>query len=513
METGSSRKKNVVRNMFVGTSFQIISLILGFVNRTFFIRILGAEYLGVNSLFTNILTILSFAELGIGNAIVYNLYKPIAEGNEKRINVLLKFYRNTYSAIGIVMLVAGFVLIPFIPSLISETPNITENIYIIYVLFLLDTVVSYFFTYRTAIITADQKNYIVVRTVQIFKIVQIFVQIGLLYLTHNYYLYIVLQLLTTIITFSYLYFKSVKMYPFTRKMPNENLPKKEIKSIFDNVKALFVYKFGSVVLNGTDSIIISKYVGLVALGLYSNYYLIISALTQVLSQVFNAFTASIGNLLVSDDNKKSKEIFEHLFYFTVLVFCVCGMCLYFLFNDFISLWLGKEYLLSNLVIFAIVLHFYVNGVQFASFTYRQTAGLFMQYRWAPVIGALANIILSIVLVKIIGLAGVFFATSIARLITAGWIDPKIVYKHVLHSSVFSYFKKYFRYLITVGLVFIICYFVTRTIVVNTIFMFIIKGLILLILSSLLFIFFTSTMKEYKDLKYIGKSFIKKKFVR
>ena len=166
----TSRKKNVIKNMFVGTIFQVISLLMGFVNRTFFIKLLSEEYLGVNTLFTNILTILSFAELGIGNAIIFNLYKPLAKDDKKQVNLLLKFYRNTYSFIGMIMLVAGLILIPFIPNLIETMPNISENIYVIYVLFLFDTVISYFFTYRTAIIQADQKNYVIVKTVQSFKI-------------------------------------------------------------------------------------------------------------------------------------------------------------------------------------------------------------------------------------------------------------------------------------------------------------------------------------------------------
>ena len=231
----TSRKKNVIKNMFVGTIFQVICLLMGFVNRTFFIKLLSEEYLGVNTLFTNILTILSFAELGIGNAIIFNLYKPLAKDDKKQVNLLLKFYRNTYSLIGMIMLVAGLILIPFIPNLIETMPNISENIYVIYVLFLFDTVISYFFTYRTAIIQADQKNYVIVKTVQSFKIGQIILQIILLYLTHNYYLYVILQLGCTICTYSYLAYKSKKMYPYTVKMPKESLPKKTSKSIFSNV--------------------------------------------------------------------------------------------------------------------------------------------------------------------------------------------------------------------------------------------------------------------------------------
>lgn len=506
----TSRKKNVIKNMFVGTIFQIISLLMGFVNRTFFIKLLSEEYLGVNTLFTNILTILSFAELGIGNAIVFNLYKPLAEDDKKQVNLLLKFYRNTYSLIGIIMLVAGLILIPFIPDLIETMPNIRENIYVIYVLFLLDTVVSYFFTYRTAIIQADQKNYVVVKTVQSFKIGQIILQIILLYLTHNYYLYVILQLGCTICTFSYLAYKSKKMYPYTVKMPEENLPKKTSKSIFNNVKALFVYKISSVILNGTDSIIISKYLGLTVLGLYSNYLLIVSAITQVLSQVFNAFTASVGNLIAVDHEGRSKKVFDQLFYFTTFVYCIFAICLYLLFNDFITIWLGEKYLLSNMVVFSIVLHFYVNGTQFAAFTYRQTSGLFMQYRWSPVVASVLNIVLSIVWAKSMGLAGVFFATSVSRIVTAGWIDPLIIYKNVFKEKVSNYYLKYIFRFIKIMCFGVICYYASKFIVVTNILIFILKGLFISILSALLYLLTSSYEYEFKELKSIGLNLIKRK---
>ena len=306
----NSRTSNVVRNMWVGTFFQVLSLFLGFVSRTIFIRILGSEYLGLNSLFTNVLTILSFAELGIGNAIVFSMYKPLADEDTDKLKKLINFYKKTYTIIGFIILVVGILIIPFIPSIINDTPNIKENIYLIYLLFLIDTAISYFFSYRTSIISADQKNYIVVMYTYIFKICQIILQLILLYFTKEYMLYLILQVITTFLTNLYLSNKSKKMYPFLKELGNNQLEKKETKKIFDNVKALFIYKLGSVVLNGTDSIIISKYLGLIVLGLYSNYYLLVSAITQILSQLFNAFTSSIGNLFFKKKKKKSKKFLK-----------------------------------------------------------------------------------------------------------------------------------------------------------------------------------------------------------
>ncbi|MDO4379129.1 MAG: oligosaccharide flippase family protein, partial [Erysipelotrichia bacterium] len=396
----------------------------------------------------------------------------------------------------------------FIPDLIEKMPNISENIYLIYIFFLLDTVASYFFTYRVAIIQADQKNYIVVKTVQTFKIVQIIVQIIVLYLTHNYYCYLILQLTCTVCTYLYLFYKSKKMYPYTISLPKKSLPKEERKNIFDNVKALFVYKIGSVVLNGTDSIIISKYLGLVVLGLYSNYLLIINALAQILSQIFNAFTASIGNLIALDKNGKSKEVFDQLFYFTTFVYCIISICLYLLFNDFINIWLGEKYLLSDFVVLSIVLHFYINGTQFAAFTYRQTSGLFKQYRWSPIVASVVNIVLSIVLAQKIGLAGVFLATSVSRITTAGWIDPLIIYKRVFKDNVCEYYVKYIFCLIKTFIFGVICGYVTAFLTVNDIWTFILKGLVVAFLSALLFLGSSFYQKEFKQLKVIGLNLLK-----
>lgn len=503
----TSRIKNVLHNMWEGTFFQIVSFIMGFVSRTIFIRILSAEYLGINSLFTNILTILSFAELGIGHAIIFNLYKPIKENDEKKINALLNFYKRVYFLIGLVIIVVGIILTPFLPNLISKMPNIDENIYLIYLMFLFDTAISYFFTYRLSIITADQKNYIVVRVTQCFKLIQIVVQMSILFLTHNYYLYLAIQLSNTLITFLYLSYKSKKMYPFTKKLGKENVSKTEKNKIFKNVKALFINKFSSVILNGTDSIIISKYIGIYILGLYSNYLLIISAITQVLSQLLNSFTASIGNLNTEKEIEKKEKIFNMLYYFTILIFGVIGICLYVLFNDFITIWLGESYLLSKLTVGAIVLHFYVNGVQFSTFTYRQTAGLFREYKYFPILAVILNISLSIILAKYIGIAGVFFATSISRLATAGWIDPIVVFKNVFKKKSISYFIKYLYYIIVVLISLTITSLISNIINASDIKLFIAKGFITFIAASLCIILFTLKTKEFREIYNLVKEFI------
>lgn len=505
-----TRTQNVIKNMWVGTTFQIVSLILGFVSRTIFIKILGSEYLGLNSLFTNILTILSFAELGIGNAIIFSMYKPLADNNNSKLKKLVNFYKDTYFKIAFIMIAVGLVLTPFIPHIINETPDIAENIYLIYIIFLFDTSVSYFFSYRTSIISADQKNYIIITYTHIFKIVQIVLQLTLLYFTHNYLLYLLLQILNTVFTQMFLSHKSKKMYPYLNNIKGEKLEEKERKTILSNVKALFANKFGSVILNGTDSIIISKYLGLVPLGLYSNYYLITSAITQIIAQVLNAFTSSIGNLLAKESVEKEKKIFNQLFYFTSLIYCIIGTSLYLLFNDFITIWLGNEYLLSNFVVATIVGHLCFNGMQFATFTYRNAAGEFNHYKYAPIFAAILNIVLSIILAKFMGLGGIFLATIISRAISAGWIDPLVVYKYVFKSSVKEYVVKYFKALLRMVICFVFAYFASKHIVVSSILLFIVKGIVVVLVTSVIYLLLTFKTEEFIGIKNALLFLIRKK---
>ena len=495
-----TRTQNVMRNMWVGTMFQVLSLRLGFINRTIFIKILGAEYLGLNSLFTNILTILSFAELGIGNAIIFSMYKPLSIGDQQKLKKLTNFYKQTYFKIGAIMLIVGLSITPFVPRIIESVPKISESIYLIYAIFVVDSAASYFFSYRTCIITADQKNYIIITYTHIFKIAQMVLQLTILYFTHNYMLYLILQIINTIITQVFLSYKSKKMYPYLKNVTDEHLEITEKKNILSNVKTLFIYKFGSVILNGTDSIIISKELGLTVLGLYSNYLLIINALAQIISQILNAFTSSIGNLIAQKNEKKDKSVFFQLFYFTIYIYAICGCCLYLLFNDFISIWLGTDYLLSNFVVAMIVLHLCVNGIQFAAFTFRNASGEFNHYKYSPICASILNIVLSIYFAKIMGLGGIFLATTISRLTTATWIDPVIVFKNTFHSNVKEYFIKYVKYWILIFCCFIPTYFFTRNIEVTNIFLFCLKGIIIFVTTTMIFILLTMKTEEFKNVK-------------
>lgn len=441
----NSRTANTAKNALFGLASQIINIIISFISRTVFIYVLGVEYLGINGLFTNILMLLSFAELGIGNAIIYSMYKPLAINDKEKIKSLMALYAKAYKVIGLFVFVTGLLIIPFMDYIIKDAPNIKENINFIYILFLLNTSLSYFFVYKKSIITADQKNYVVIFYQQVFKIIQTVAQIVFLLITGEYIIFLIIQILTTLLDNIYVSRKADKMYPFLLERTIKPLDKEERDSIFSNVKALFLYKFGSVILNGTDNVIISAIIGLTAVGLNSNYVLIISAITALSGQIMNGFTASVGNLNAVGTQESKERVFNKMFFVSAWIYGFCAVGLFLFLNKFIILWIGDSYIFSDLVVFAIVLHFYINAVHFTAYTYRVTMGLFVQGRWAPLAAAIINIVLSFWLGSTIGLAGIFFATSIARLITTGIVDPILVYRNGFGKNPIFYYKRYFLF--------------------------------------------------------------------
>ena len=500
-----TRTENVAKNVVLSSIFQIIAYIIGFVSRTIFIKILGEEYLGLNGVFTNILTLLSFAELGIGSAIVYSMYKPLATKNTKKLKQLMSFYKRIYLLIGSVIIIGGTLLTPFLDLFITNAPNIKENITIIYLIFVFNSAISYFFSYRTTIISADQKNYLIIIYNKVFHIIRVIIQIITIILWHNYYIYLLIETICTLLTNFLLSLKSKKLYPELIDIKNNELSEKEKKEIFKNIRALIVYKIGSVMLNGTDNLIISRYLGLAVAGLYSNYQLLTNAVVEVVGQVTNSFTASIGNLNSIETKERKEEVFYKILYFTYILFGFCSIELIIMLNDFVKIWIGEKFLLDFITIVMIVGSIYVNGVQYASFSFRNTLGLFKESILSPIIAVILNIGLSIILAKQVGLWGVFAATIIARFCSAGIIDPYVVYKHEFKKSPLTYFIKYFKYLFLVIITYIITFYTVKFIPVTNLLLVFVKAIVTGIISLTLLILFTFKTKEFNGIKYNFKN--------
>ena len=308
----SSRTINVIKNSIFGVISKFGVLILQFICRTIFIKVLGSEYLGLNGLFTNILTILSFAELGLGNAIVYNMYKPLANKDDIEVSRLLRLYKRCYNFIALFIFSAGLLCIPFLNNLIGEVPDIKENIYLIYILFLLQSITSYFLTYRRSLISADQKEYMCSNADFISEVIATIIKIFVLLVLKNYILFLIIQIFRNVIANGILYIKSKKMYPNIDETKVENLSKEKTRDIFKNVRDLMLYKISSTINTGTDNIIITKIVDLSTVGIASNYSLLINAVSQIILKIMTSFTAGIGNLNAKDSIENREKVFYNL---------------------------------------------------------------------------------------------------------------------------------------------------------------------------------------------------------
>jgi len=439
-----SRTKNSIRNIKYATIGQILGLMISFFARMIFVRTLSAEYLGVNGLFTNILSMLSLAELGIGTAIVYSMYKPLAEKDGSKLKALMELYKKAYITIGIAIAFLGTVLTPFLGYIIKDMPDI-PHIYVIYLMFVANSSISYFFSYNRSLIIADQKKYIeTFYRYSFFFVLNIF-QILILIFTQNYIYYLGLQLINTFVGNIFISRKANQLYPFLREKSIVNLNKEEKNTIVRNVKALMFHRIGGIVVLGTDNLLIAKFVGIVSVGLYSNYLLITNALNMIFGLIFESLTASIGNLGVTEAKEKQQVTFETINFAGFWIYSFASICLINLINPFINTWLGKEYLFPLHLVLLIVMSFYLTGMRASVLTFRNALGLYWYDRYKPIFEVGINLVASIFLANQIGIAGIFIGTIISTLTTCFWVEPYVVYKYGFGISALTYFMKYLFY--------------------------------------------------------------------
>lgn len=443
----NSRTYNSISNTIYGIVTQTATVLLSFVTRSVFIKYLSIEYLGVNGLFTNILTILSLAELGFGTAIIYSMYKPLADNDTSLLSALMMLYSRVYKTIGFVVGLLGILIIPFLNTIIKDAPDV-GSIKLIYILFLLNSVSSYFFAYKRAIIQADQKQRVISKNKLLFSIFKMCAQILILVVTNSYILFLIIQIVSTFLENLVISHIANKMYPFLKETNFYSLNKQETKVIWTNVKALMIYKVGSTILDGTDNIIISTFIGVSSVGLLSNYTLIIGSVSMLLAQLTSAITGSVGNYMAKESSEKKEEL---LYKITFVYFIFYGYSFVFLFvllNPFITIWIGNKYLLSKAVVLVLSINWYIYGMISPVWTFRSTLGLFVHGKYRPAISAIINVVVSIIFAMKFGVIGVLLGTTLTRLITNSWYDPYIVYKHGLHTSPLKYYLIQIKYAIT-----------------------------------------------------------------
>ncbi|MBH0230752.1 lipopolysaccharide biosynthesis protein [Halobacillus yeomjeoni] len=509
MNKGASRTINSLRNSWFAIVGQGINIILQFLLRTVFIMTLGIEYLGVNGLFTNILTVLALTELGIGTAIVISLYKPLAENNINKINALMNWFKKIYAAIGTFIFLIGITLIPFLDYLIKDSPDV-GNLNVIYILFLIDSSVTYFFAHYRSLLNADQKGYIDSLNKIVFSFIQILLQIVILLVLGNFYMYLIIRIIIHILSGYVISLKAKKIYPYLNNKGRSRLDPNEIKGLVRNALAMFSHKMGFVVLNSTDSIIISSFIGTVAVGLYSNYYLLISTVGTLLSLVVAAIQASVGNLYATSDEKKIYNIFLKINFMYAWIYGYCAICLYVLVSPFITVWIGRDYLMDISIVAIIVLNFYLQGMRQSVLVFTTANGLFYNMRFKPIFEVAINLVVSLVLVQSLGMVGVFLGTLISTILTSFWYEPYTLYSKGFKKSTMNYFIKYFWYTLVVVITAVITKYLSDLIANESILDFLIKMGIVIILPNFIFIVVFFRSKEFKSVYTTIRSLIYRK---
>lgn len=447
----NSRTKNTILNAIGGVTVRIVTLLTMFITRTVFIKVLGMQYAGVSGVFTDVLTMLSFAELGIGQAITYALYKPIATGDERQIAKLMNVYKRIYTVIAIIVLFIGTALIPFLRYIIKEVPDVVEDIRLIYVFYLLSTASSYLLIYKSTFLTAAQKDYIVSRVKVLFTVIKAAVECVLLIVFRNFLIYLGFSVVANLLQNYILAKITEKHYPVIKEKNAEKLEPSERKKLINDVRALALYKVSGTVLNGTDSVITSSILGTVYVGILGNYNLISNNVYLFVMQIFNATSASIGNLAVKSTPEHQHRVFREMLFLCFWIYCFCSTALWTLFNPFMYIWQGQENSFTLFVVALLVADFYVKGVLSPVTQFRTSNGLFVQGKYRPVIMAVLNVGISIWLANYIGIAGIILGTLISRALTQLWYDPWLIYRRVFKKNVAEYFAVYLMYgAVTVG---------------------------------------------------------------
>lgn len=436
-----SRIKYSIINSSTTMIIYILKILIGFVARSLFIKFLGAEYLGLNGLMVNLLNFLSLAELGIGASIVYELYAPLAKKDESAIIALMQFYRKAYKVIALIVAVLGLSMMPFLHLMIHGGTSIS-NIKEIFLLFLTNSVMSYLFTYKRSILYADQKNYVVTISDFLFYVILTIFQLYVLLHTKNYILYLILQILFTLLSNLCISKIVEKKYPYLNNKITEKLPQSNVISLKKNVIGNIASQVGTVIVLGSDNVLISGFVGLTAVGLYSNYTLIINAIQSMLQQVTSSVTATVGNTITDNDKEKDYSVFKFYLFIVSSIGFISSLCIYVFINPFITIWLGKNFLLKSDVVVLITINYAFFVYRLTTQTFISAYGLFWQQRWKAIIESFLNVLFSVIFLKVfyLGISGVLLGTLLSTLMVISWYEPYVVFKYGFQRSIFEFAK-------------------------------------------------------------------------
>lgn len=503
-----SRTEYSMMNTSVALLAQVSAILMGFFTRVVFTRTLSEGYVGINGLFTDILNILSLSELGVGTAITYALYGPIARKDYEKQKILMRLFRLFYRVTAAIVLIAGLLLIPFLDVLMKDRPDV-DHLVLIYLLYLLNSVISYLLIYKKTLVDAHQMSYITVMYHNGFLVLQDICQIVILLCTKNFILFLMIAVFCTFLGNVCMSRKADKMFPYLKEPCDGHLPKEEKQQIVRNVKAMMMHKIGTVVVSNTDNLLISSFVGVISAGIYSNYYLLIGSIRQILDQVLQGVAASVGNLGETEEKEKIHRIFQELFFLGYWLYGVAGICLLELLNPFVEIAFGRKYLFDFPVVLILCINFFLNGTRKATLIFKESMGLFWYDRYKSIIEAILNLITSILFVFQFGVAGVFLGTITSTVLTSLWVEPYVLYKYRLQKPVFPFFLRYAFNLIVMGIVWGITDLCCSQIEGIVFFQFMIRlGICAVVPNFLLWIIYRKSL-DYIELEKVLKVMLKK----
>ena len=497
----SNRTKNTVRNIKAGVIYQIVSIVLPFINRTAILYILGAEFTGLNGLFMSILHVLNIAELGFNSAIVYNLYKPVADNDIQKINEIVSLLKKLYNIIGTFIFIVGLVLMPFLPYLISGSYPSEINIYLLYLLYLINSVLSYFlFAYKESLIIANQRKDIADNIRTLINITRYIFQLIVLIVFKNFYLYVFVSIIGTILTNIMINYSVSRRFPYFRDVKTNAKVPSDIKK---QVGGLMIGKLGDICRNSFDNLIISAFFGLTLVAIYGNYYYIYSSLTAIMLVISNSMSASIGNSIVEkseDQNYRYLLAFSQLF---AVILGICTTCLLTLYQPFMKIWVGNKLILPffDMVLFCI--YFYLVNINDVRNQFISGNGMWDKLKQSYILEAFANLFLNIILGKLLGITGVIIATIITIFVFNYLQRNKILFKtYFKNNSIILFYREQLYYLFLTLISCILSYLVCEFIAIDGILGLIIYGLVSLVISFAILFMGIRLTQRYSETRKI-----------
>ena len=510
-ELRTNRLANAKRNVIFGLLKQLLSIGLLFTIRTVIIYVLGAEYQGLNNLFSSILQVLNLSDLGFNAAAAFILYKPIAEDDFPTINAIASYLKKVYLCIGSIVLLVGLCIIPFLPKLISGSYPSDINIYLLFGVYLFESVSSYFFFgYKSTILVAYQREDIVSNVYSIVNVIIRIIQIVLLLLVKNYWAYAALLPAAAIVNNLILNIISKRAFP--KLLPQGTISIETKKELVKQVKAVFVNRLSDVARNSFDSIILSLFFGLIIVSSYGNYFYIFSAIYGIIGIFARAIKAGVGNSIVTETVEKNNRNFIQVTFIFMWIVGECSICLACLFQPFMQIWMkgNTELIISDLNMYLFCVYFYCLSATYPKNVYLEAKGLFFECRWLYLLEAIFNLGFNVLLGYFFGMTGVLLATIIT-VVAFNYIGgSQVLFKHYLKSSPIRYYFNNILYTAVTGTIMAGMVCLVKLISIQGIWGFVIKTVICLIVPNVLYgiIYFRSQV--FKDSVMMAKNMIKKK---